>query len=65
VEIIRQGNRWAARDSANDTLPFPPNFQDGWQFLARSGGHPALLAGEWDGKYLLPLNFWPDDRLIT
>jgi len=59
VTIIRQGNRWAARDSANDTLPFPPGFQDGWQFLARSGGHPALLAGEWDGKHLLPLHFWP------
>lgn len=60
VVILRVDGRWSARDTAHHTLPFPVHFGEGWKLLAQSGGHPVVLFGEWDGKYLLPLNLWCD-----
>jgi hypothetical protein len=34
----------------------------GWQLLARSGGHPVHLAGEWDGEAFSPMSAWHDDQ---
>jgi hypothetical protein len=30
-----------------------------WQLLARSGGQPMTLFGEWDGRAFRPLSSWP------
>ncbi|TVT43327.1 hypothetical protein FNT36_04355 [Hymenobacter setariae] len=30
-----------------------------WQLLARSGGQPLTLFGEWDGRAFRPLSSWP------
>lgn len=58
ITIVYRDGSWFVRDAEGYTLSCPPRFAMGWQLLARSGGHPSVLAGEWDGTYLLPLNLW-------
>jgi hypothetical protein len=45
-----------------DSVALPLRFTDSdvpWQLLARSGGQPMTLFGEWDGRAFRPLNSWP------
>lgn len=57
---IRDGDGWLVRDKAGTTWPLTPAFARGWHLLAVSGGHPVTLAGEWNGRHLLPLGCWTD-----
>jgi len=43
------------RDHSGQSLPISPDFQQGWQLMALSGGRPLSLFGEWDGDSYLPL----------
>ena len=43
------------RDSNGQTLPLSPDFEQGWQLMALSGGQPLSLFGEWNGRDYLPL----------
>ncbi|AMR26487.1 hypothetical protein A0257_04785 [Hymenobacter psoromatis] len=36
-----------------------PDERRGWQLLARSGGQPLALFGEWDGREFRVLSYWP------
>jgi hypothetical protein len=45
-----------------DSVALPLRFADSdasWQLLARSGGQPLTLFGEWDGRAFRPLSSWP------
>lgn len=66
-EIIpfQQQGKWLIRDVANNQLAIMPSFNQGWQLLAVSGGHPVDLFGEWDGKYFLPLSMWAEDNFLS
>jgi hypothetical protein len=47
---------------ATDSVALPLRFTDSgapWQLLARSGGQPMTLFGEWDGRAFRPLSSWP------
>lgn len=57
-------NGWALRDSTNNILPITPKFEQGWQLLAISGGHPLNVFGEWNSYYFLPLSAWAENCFI-
>ncbi|MBD2101898.1 SWIM zinc finger domain-containing protein [Leptolyngbya sp. FACHB-261] len=61
---LRQAETWAVRDETGHLLPLAPNFVQGWQLLALSGGQPLSLFGEWNGETLLPLSAWAEGRFI-
>jgi hypothetical protein len=62
---LRFNNSWALRDSVDHLLPITPRFEQGWQLLAISGGHPINVFGEWNGKNFLPLSALAEDKFIT
>jgi len=49
---------WLVCDEAGRALPLAPQFDLAWELLARSGGQPFSLCGEWDGDWLTPLSAW-------
>jgi hypothetical protein len=53
VTPARFDRRWRVADSDGFGLPLTSG--DHWALLARSGGHPLRLVGEWDGEALRPL----------
>jgi hypothetical protein len=53
-------NGWTVHDEAGHALLLSPQFEQPWQLFALSGGHPLALAGEWDGRHLLPLGVWSE-----
>ena len=57
--------RWCLQDSAGQTLPLSPRFQQGWEVMAVSGGKPLTLFGEWDGSRFLPLGLWTATQFIS
>lgn len=58
VHIVQTSKQWMIRDSDGVALPIAQRFQSGYQLLARSGGYPIMVMGEWDGDTLLPLSTW-------
>jgi hypothetical protein len=58
-------NGWALRDSTNNILPITPKFDQDWQLLAISGGHPINVFGEWNSHLFLPLSAWAEDYFIS
>lgn len=55
---VQHPSGWYVRDTAGALLPIAPHFEQSWQLLALSGGHPLWLFAEWDGQTLLPLAAW-------
>lgn len=49
-------------DADRHVMPITLQFQDGWKLMALSGGHPVIVAGEWDGDYFLPLSALVDGQ---
>ncbi|HEY9638015.1 MAG TPA: SWIM zinc finger family protein [Coleofasciculaceae cyanobacterium] len=62
---LRHNNGWAVRDLAGYLLPLTPRFEQGWQLLALSGGHPINVFGEWNGKEFLPLSALTEGKFIV
>jgi len=60
----RHESGWRVRDADGCWLPLSSRFTQHWHLLAISGGEPVLLFGEWDGRCLLPLSAWIDERFI-
>ncbi len=54
--VSHEDARWYIHDGQT-RVPAPFTF-DGWQVLARTGGAPVRLFGEWDGGWLTPLCGW-------
>lgn len=46
---------WSVVDTRGRCLPLSPQFDDGWNLLAMSGGLPVTLVGEYDGSSLMPI----------
>jgi hypothetical protein len=53
---MRQSDTWVLRDAHGHSVPFPRAFGQAWPLFAISGGHPATVFGEWNGRTLLPLS---------
>jgi hypothetical protein len=64
VVPLRHDDRWYVRDQADHALPLAPPAARGWVLQALSGGHPLLVAGEWDGEALYPLGVWAEGRFV-
>lgn len=65
VVPLRRDGGWLVRDVEGRLLPLSPRLREGWKLLALSGGQPATLFGEWDGRHLLPLGVWADGRYMS
>lgn len=61
---LRHENHWVVRDSADQLLPLAPWFDQGWQLMALSAGHPITLFGEWNGEFLHPLSVWAEGKFV-
>jgi hypothetical protein len=55
------GVPWLLRDRAGTACPLVEPTGEPWSLLARSGGEPIVVFGEWDGRALRPLGVLPDD----
>jgi len=62
---LHHNHGWAIRDSEGYLLPLTPRFEQGWQLLALSGGHPINVCGEWNGKAFLPLSALAEDQFVV
>ncbi len=49
---------WHICDEAGRSLSLAAQFERAWELVARSGGQPFELCGEWDGERLTPLSAW-------
>ena len=56
------GEPWLLRDRAGTACRLVEPTGAPWYLLARSGGEPIVLFGEWDGRALRPLGVLPDGR---
>jgi hypothetical protein len=56
------GEPWLLRDRAGTACRLVDPSGEPWSLLARSGGQPIVLFGEWDGRALRPLGVLPDDH---
>ncbi|MBE9124860.1 MULTISPECIES: SWIM zinc finger family protein [unclassified Coleofasciculus] len=56
---------WALRDSVNNRVLLTPSFEDCWQLVALSGGHPITVFGEWNGDRFLPLSAFAENLFIS
>jgi len=57
------GNRWHIVDEADAALPLAER-ESQWTLLAVSGGNPVTVAGEWNGREVLPLTVWHGDQAV-
>lgn len=55
---VPDGDRWHLRDASGSALRLAGS--DHWKLLAVSGGTPVDVAGEWDGRAILPLGVVAD-----
>lgn len=53
VPLVVGGQAWV--QDGTGRVPLHPEFDGTWQLLARSGGRPVQVAGEWDGEVLRPI----------
>jgi hypothetical protein len=62
---LRVEDAWYLRDNHGAVVPLARGFPNGWSLFAISGGAPLVVFGEWDGKTLLPLSVFADDRFLS
>lgn len=60
VRPERPGAPWRARDEAGGCADLLGLTGDPWVLLARSGGEPVAVFGEWSGAGFRPLSLLPD-----
>ncbi|NNJ13274.1 SWIM zinc finger family protein [Chloroflexales bacterium ZM16-3] len=60
IRLAQTGDGWLVCDESGRGLPLAPQFGRAWELVARSGGHPFSLCGEWDGDRLTPISAWVD-----
>lgn len=53
------------RDAHGRRIALHRAFRHPLHLLALSGGHPLTVCGEWDGRTLLPLSVWHEERLYN
>ena len=57
------GRSWHIVDEAGAALPLAER-ESQWTLLAVSGGNPVTVAGEWNGREVLPLTVWHGDQAV-
>jgi hypothetical protein len=62
VRLARQGEDWWLVDLSNQALPLIPRESLHWTLLAITGGQPAQVVAEWDGRRLRPLSVMVADQ---
>lgn len=62
---LRTGDAWLLRDSEGAVAPLARRFANAWPLLAVSGGAPATIFGEWNGRTLLPLSVMDGTRFVS
>lgn len=62
ARIARQGDHWFLVDAANQALPLVPREGLLWCMFAVTGGHPAQVVAEWDGRVFRPLSVMVEER---
>jgi hypothetical protein len=60
VRLTLHNDQWLILDVAGQALPLAG--RDHWSLLARTGGEPCTLTGEWDGRLLLPFGCFHQGR---
>lgn len=60
-----QAGQWWLQDKSKQALPVSSAFLQGWEILAMSGGRPLTVFGEWDGRSLLPLSVWSEQKFMA
>lgn len=60
--VLHDGTGWQAAGEGR-RLPLALADDDAWALLARGGGQPLALAGEWDGRRFAPLTAWSGDQV--
>jgi hypothetical protein len=58
VVVVWQEEQWHLRDEAGRGMALAQGFAQGWELLAISGGRPAGIFGEFDGRAFMPLSVW-------
>jgi hypothetical protein len=58
----RAGEPWHLRDSYGSACRLLDPYGEPWPLLARSGGEPLRIFGEWNGQELLPLSVLADQH---
>jgi hypothetical protein len=64
AQLIRSGDDWFVCDGERNALPLAKS-SDAVVLHALCGGHPIVVAGEWDGRAFLPLGSWADGRFVA
>jgi hypothetical protein len=64
VVPLRRSERWFARDADSRLLSLRCDATTGWTLTALSGGYPMTIFGEWNGRSLLPIIAWADERRV-
>ena len=59
ARLIRRNEAWLLRVEEGGTLPLILDDGEAWKLLARGGGRPLVVCGEWDGNALLPVGAFP------
>jgi hypothetical protein len=57
-----RGGSWLLRDSSGSACRLMQRYGEPWPLLARSGGEPLRVFGEWNGQEFRPLGVLADDR---
>jgi hypothetical protein len=64
AQTLRIGESWYVCDDRDRALPLART-SDPLVLHALCGGRPIVVAGEWDGRALLPLGTWADARYVA
>lgn len=59
ARLVRRNDTWLLLAEEGGTLPLIMDDGEAWKLLARSGGRPLVVCGEWDGNALLPVGAFP------
>ncbi|MEM9770318.1 MAG: SWIM zinc finger family protein [Cyanobacteria bacterium P01_D01_bin.73] len=65
VYLVFQEDRWWVQDAGGHALPVSSQFQQSFDALAITGGHPMTVFGEWDSETFLPLGILTETQLMA
>ncbi|MBE9101786.1 SWIM zinc finger family protein [Vacuolonema iberomarrocanum] len=65
VQPVQQDMCWWVQDTTGHVLPLSAQFQNPFELLAISGGHPLTVFGEWNGAELLPLSVLTETQFLA
>ena len=64
VVTVQTESGWMVHEPGAAALPLARNFAGAWKLHALGGGQPLTIIGEWNGRELLPLSAFTDERFV-